>query len=207
MTISPGKMLHKNGYLGLFIGPMFSGKTSKLMELCKQFQFCNISVAVINHSSDTRYHETMLSNHDNVMIPCMQTEKLSDIWNYANIEESYGVEAENHMKMRNASVIMINEAQFFEDLVPIVKSMLKENKTIYIFGLDGDFKCERFGGVLDLVPMSDNVTKLASFCNLCKDGTPGIFSLRLTNEKEQMLIGSDNYVPVCRGCYNKHRDM
>jgi len=138
------------------------------------------------------------------MIPCIQTEKLSDVWNYANLEESYGIEAENHMATRNASVIMINEAQFFEDLVPSVKSMLKENKTIYIFGLDGDFKCERFGGVLDLVPMSDNVTKLSSFCNLCKDGTPGIFSLRLTNEKEQMLIGSDNYMPVCRGCYNKH---
>jgi thymidine kinase len=195
------KMLHKHGYLGLYLGPMFSGKTSKLMDLYKQFKFCNISVAVINHSADTRYHETMLSNHDNIMIPCIQTTRLMDVWNYTLLDDSYGTIAENHMLMRSASVVLINEAQFFDDLVECVNSMLKENKTIYVFGLDGDFKRNKFGGVLDLIPMCDNVTKLTSFCSLCKDGTPGIFSLRLSDEKEQMLIGSDNYVPVCRGCY------
>ncbi len=202
--MSSEKMLHKNGYLGLYIGPMFSGKTSKLMELYKQFKFCNISVAVINHSADTRYHKTLLSNHDNIMIPCIQTTKLMSVWNYTSVEDSYNVHAENHMTVRNSSVILINEAQFFEDLVEIVKSMLNENKTIYIFGLDGDFKCEKFGGILDLIPMCDSVKKLTSFCNLCKDGTPGIFSLRLTGEREQMLIGSDNYIPVCRRCYDKN---
>jgi len=194
-----------NAYLGAYIGPMFSGKTSKLMELYKQYNFCNISVAVINHCSDTRYHETMLSNHDNIMIPCIQAKSLMDIWDYKNLEESYGKEAENHMKMRRADVILINEAQFFNDLRVCVESMLDNNKKIYIFGLDGDFQQKKFGDVLDLIPLCDSVIKLTSLCNICKDGTPGIFSLRLTEEKEQMLIGSDNYIPVCRCCYNKNK--
>lgn len=194
----------KSGYLGAYIGPMFSGKTSKLMDLYKQYNFCNIPVAVINHSADTRYHETMLSNHDNVMIPCIQSNRLMDVWDYKNINEPYGKEADNHMKMRNAEVILINEAQFFDDLKLCVENMLRDNKKIYLFGLDGDFQRKKFGDILDLIPLCDSVTKLTSLCNMCKDGTPGIFSLRLTKETEQMLIGSSNYIPVCRSCYTKY---
>jgi thymidine kinase len=47
------------------------------------------------------------------------------------------------------------------------------------------------------------VTKLTSLCSLCKNGTPGIFSKRITCEKEQTVVGSDNYIPVCRNCYDK----
>lgn len=196
-------MLHKNGYLGIYIGPMFSGKTSKLVELYEQYNFCNIPVSVINHSMDTRYHDSMLSTHNNVMIPCIQTSRLMDIWNYDIVDEPFDKHAENHLQLRQASVILINEAQFFEDLVICVQSMLNENKAIYVFGLDGDFQCKKFGGINDLIPICDNVTKLTSLCNLCKDGTPGIFSLRLTHEKEQMVVGVDNYIPVCRSCYKK----
>jgi len=180
------------GYLELFIGPMFSGKTSKLLEIYKQCIFCNIPVAVINHAEDTRYHDSMLSTHDKTMIPCIQTSHIQDIW---------VLESENHAKLRASQVILINEAQFFDDLVPMVEEMLRAGKKVYVAGLDGDFQRKRFGTILDLVPLSDKVTKLTSLCSMCKNGENGIFSMRLTQEKQQMLIGSDNYIPVCRGCY------
>ena len=44
---------------------------------------------------------------------------------------------------------------------------------------------------------------MSSLCGYCKDGTSAIFSKRITYEKEQFLIGSDNYIPVCRECYDK----
>jgi hypothetical protein len=37
----------------------------------------------------------------------------------------------------------------------------------------------------------------------CGDGTPGIFTLRLTNETEQIVIGSNYYTPVCRKHYKE----
>ena len=189
------------GYLELIIGPMFSGKTSKLLEIYKQCKFCNISVAVINHGDDKRYSDNMLSTHDKIMIPCIQTNRLWDLWNYNDIENVFNIQAQNHLIIRDADVILINEGQFFEDLYEVVISMLKSNKKIYISGLDGDFQRKKFGQILDLIPLCDKVTKLNSLCGICKDGTPGLFSLRLTNESEQMLIGVDNYIPVCRKCY------
>lgn len=191
-----------NGYLEIILGNMYAGKTSKLLEIYKQCVFCNIPVSIINHSSDTRYHESMISTHDKIMAPCIQIMKLNDIWNYSDSESNYDKQAENHMKLRSSKVILINEGQFFEDLYDVVIDMLDNNKKVYICGLDGDFKKGKFGQILDLIPHCDSVTKLTSLCSICKNGTRGIFSLRLTSEKQQMLIGSDNYIPVCRKCYS-----
>lgn len=192
-------------YLELIIGPMFSGKTSKVLEVYKQCTFCNIPVAIINHVIDQRYHDTMISTHDKVMAPCLQANQLNDIWTQAGFIES-GNQSDNyaHKLLRSAEVILINEGQFFTDLYTVVIDMLKHNKKIYICGLDGDFERKKFGQILDLIPLCDKITKLTSLCSQCKDGTPGIFSMRLTCEKEQTVVGSDNYIPVCRKCYDKN---
>jgi thymidine kinase len=183
---------------------MYSGKTSKLLEIYKQCSFCNIPVTVVNHCSDNRYHESMLSTHNKVMIPCMQTNLLYDIWGNKDINNSFDENSNNHLKLRSAEVILINEGQFFEDLYDCVLDMLKENKKVYVAGLDGDFERKKFGQMLDLIPNCDSVVKLTSLCSICKNGESGIFSLRLTREKQQTLVGSDNYIPVCRGCYDKN---
>jgi thymidine kinase len=54
------KTIYDFGYLEIVIGPMFSGKTSKILDIYKQCKFCNIDVMVINHSFDTRYDNVML---------------------------------------------------------------------------------------------------------------------------------------------------
>jgi thymidine kinase len=174
------------GYLELFIGPMFSGKTSKLLELHKQYTFCGIPTVVINHLSDTRYHASLLSTHDKQMIPCVQTNDLVGL--LPTIVDT-------------ADVFLVNEGQFFHDLVDFVEALLSKRKKVVVAGLDGDFQRRRFGPMLDLIPICDKVTKLNAFCSVCKDGTPGIFSKRTTMETQQLLVGSDNYTAVCRACY------
>ena len=83
--------------------------------------------------------------------------------------------------------------------------MVKNKKKVYICGLDGDFERKKFGEIFDLITHCNSVTKITSLCSLCKDGTPGIFSMRLTKETSQTLVGSDNYIPVCRNCYKKNK--
>ena len=189
---------NNTGYLELFIGSMYSGKTSKLLDIYKQCEFCNIPVTIINHVIDNRYHNTMVSTHDQIMAPCLQASELNDLWNNNGYENK---DLCAHNAVRDSNVILINEGQFFPDLYDAVVDMLKYNKKVYICGLDGDFERKKFGQILDLIPMCDKVTKLTSLCSQCKDGTPGIFSMRLTNETAQTVVGSDNYIPVCRKCY------
>lgn len=190
------------GYLELIIGPMFSGKTSRIVEIYEQCKLLNIPVAVINHIIDNRYDDNELSTHDKIKIPCIKVNSLTKIWK----NESFNESIIYYFNLRKANVILINEGQFFEDLFDNVNDMVNCGKKVYICGLDGDFNRKKFGSIIDLIPLCDKVTKLTSLCSLCKNGTPGIFSMRLTNEKEQTIVGSDNYIPVCRKCYNKNNN-
>ncbi len=177
------------GYLEIILGGMYAGKTSRLVEIYKQYNYCNIPILTINHSIDNRYDDELLSTHDKIKIPCVKTEKLMNL--IVSINE----------KIKNSDIILINEGQFFSDLEEFVKLMLDDGKKIYVCGLDGDFECKKFGQILDLIPICDKVIKLTSLCSICKDGTPGIFSKRISNETEQTVVGSNNYIPVCRTCY------
>jgi thymidine kinase len=194
----------QSAYLEIILGSMYSGKTSRLVEIYKQCKFCSIPVAVINHSIDDRYDNEMLSTHDKVKIPCIKTEKLFDIWaDYISLEDNQNIPRVNDkFKLGTSEVILINEGQFFSDLEEFVRVLLKNGKKIYVCGLDGDFERKKFGQILDLIPLCDKVTKLTSLCSICKNGTSGIFSKRITLEKAQTVVGSDNYIPVCRNCYD-----
>lgn len=175
------------GYLELIVGPMFSGKTTWLINIYNTEYANNKNIKVINFTGDTRYHDSMLSTHDKVMIPCIFTNKIKDVCQEANI--------------RDYDTILINEGQFFPDLYESVYELVeKHHKNVYVCGLDGDFKREKFGGMLDLIPLCDKVVKLSASCVKCNQ--PAIFSKRLTSEEQQVVIGSSNYAPMCRRCYN-----
>lgn len=180
------------GYLELILGPMFSGKTSTLKKIYDQCMYCNIPVIVINYSGDTRYSaDAVMSTHDKIMIPCIMG---------SSIIETIKNNAE---KVKQSEVILINEGQFFADIKCIVDLVEKEHKRVYICGLDGDFQKNKIGSLLDLIPHCDNVCKLKSLCSSCRNGKAGLFSYRITNETDQVVIGVENYKPLCRACYEK----
>jgi thymidine kinase len=105
-------------------------------------------------------------------------------------------------RIETVNTIFINEGQFFPDLYDTVVELVeKMGKNVYIFGLDGDFTRSIFGDIYRLIPLSDTIVKLSALCSQCRDGTPAIFSHRITQEQQQVSIGSDNYIPLCRACY------
>ena len=166
--------------LHLIIGCMFSGKTSKLLNIAKTLHESGTKVMLINYFEDTRYSTTDTTTHDGVSIN-LKTHMVKDL---------------NSVVYGDYSVICVNEAQFFPNLLHFCKQALQDNKILYISGLDADFRQEKFGEIIDLIPMSDSVTKLHAKCKTCNN--KAYFTKRLTNNQEQKVIGSDSYVPVCR---------
>ena len=174
------------GYLKIILGCMYAGKTSKLINIYKMMEFSNIETCVINYEEDKRYDNKDLCTHDKVKIPCVQTLKLMDLLKNGTIDEK---------------VIIINEGQFFPDLERFVKEMLCKDKHIFVCGLDGDFEMKRFGNILDIIPLCNEIEKLTAICAICKNGTKAYFTKRISSEKDQKVIGSNNYIPVCRKCH------
>lgn len=199
----------EEGYLELWTGPMYSGKTSKILELYKQFTFCGISNCVINYEEDNRYSnaETHLSSHDQIKIPCIRAKTMADIADIVGTTpDMKNIERKGNYvdKFLESKIILINEGQFFQDVVEWVRTAVDiYHKKVYICGLDGDFERKSFtGNWLDLTRYCDKIYKLHSFCNKCKK-KPAIFSHRLIENTAQKVIGADIYIPLCRKCFIK----
>jgi thymidine kinase len=186
------KKTNSAGYLELILGPMFSGKTSTLKKIYDQCMYCNIPVMVINYEADNRYSDaSFMTTHDKIMIPCVKGLSITDVLK------------ENEEKVAESEVILINEGQFFKDISQVIDLVENLHKRVYICGLDGDFKKNKIGYLFDLIPYCDNIYKLKSLCSECRDGTSGLFSYRITDETDQVVIGVENYKPVCRLCFER----
>jgi len=178
-----------SGYLQLIIGPMFAGKTSNLLQLYKMYKLINKRICVINFIEDKRYDENKLCNHDKEMISCLNLKLICDL---------------NDDDLLHNDIFLINEGQFFLDLKESVLNLVeKYNKIVYVCGLDSDFNREPFQNIVDLIPYADEIIKKYAICVYCKNGNKALFSHRITNEKDRKVIGSDNYIPLCRKCYIK----
>ena len=176
------------GSLHIYIGSMFAGKSTKLIEWYNTGIQFDEHVVVLTHSIEDRYSKEELSTHNLEKIQCLK---------YNSIEKFM---KEQSIILDSCNTILIDEAQFFPDLMKCVELVEKFGKKIAIFGLDGDFQRQKFGNILDLIPFSDTVEKLHARCNECENNA--IFSHRIIRQKEQIVIGSkDIYIPLCRKCY------
>ncbi len=176
------------GFLKLIIGPMYSGKTTAIINIYKSLIQENKRNIVINYIDDKRYDNTLLSSHDRVKIPCLQMRNITDIFSFSSLERT--------------EVVLINEGQFFNDLKESVVKLVNMGKYVYVCGLDGDFRRKKFGQIIDLIPFCDEIEKLYSKCHICSKKAP--FTKRITQEEGQVVIGSSNYVPLCRSCYDNY---
>ena len=170
--------------LNLIIGCMFSGKTSKLIQEARRNKSIDKKVLIINYKADNSYGEDKVYTHDIDGLPCTNLMSFSEL---------------SDVEYHNSEVICINEGQFFDDIVIFCIKALKDNKDIHVCGLDGDYLQRPFGKILDLIPLADNVIKLHALCKTCNNGQLAMFTKRIVNSNETLLIGGDEcYIPVCR---------
>lgn len=179
------------GKLTLVIGPMFASKSTELLRYINRYEAIGKNVLVINHESDVRYADKGgigIHTHDGRYRRCISISKLS------HFEDE---------EVNDYDVIVIDEAQFFPDLIKFVVDIVDNTEKHVIVGaLSGDYKREPIGETLKLIPHADEIIKLESLCSVCNDMTPAIFTKRIVPSKEQVLVGgSDSYIPVCRECF------
>lgn len=181
-------MSRYTGKINLIIGCMFSGKTSELIRIARRYKSIGKKVMVLNYYNDTRYGDKQIITHDSIGIEALMIKDFNIIF-----------ENKDYLQIYNESdIICINEGQFFKGLVNFCKQSANNyNKIIYVCGLDGDFQQNKFGEILDLIPISEDIKRLTALCNIC--GKKACFTKRITDDTGQILIGgSENYIPVCR---------
>ena len=191
-----------NGFLEITFGPMFSGKTTCLLEKINNYiTYNNIKnidtkILIINSSLDTRKLEGChdLTTH---MAPLKRNLKAGNVKsikskNLCDLDPEF---------IKQFKYIAIDEAQFYNDLEPFVKFWLKKNKYIHCVGLIADSEKNNFGHLYKLFSMADNIEQLKAYCVHCNSYTKNAVFTKWVSSKNKdnpiSIGGSDNYIPVC----------
>jgi thymidine kinase len=188
------------GKLDIIMGTMFSGKTSYLLNKISLMVELNLKVLYINIDFDDR-SEKEYSTHNPFFnnLDFKKRDKINENLTMIKSRDLSNISTDTY------DIIMVDEAHFFDDIVKFTKKLLENKKHIVIATLIADFKGNKFGKVLDLIPISDEIIKLESYCIECskqKKINRAIFSKRITKNKESIDIGgSDKYIAVCREHY------
>lgn len=179
------------GKLEIILGPMYAGKSTYLLhELSRYQKATKKNVLIITSIKDTR---NFLTHNNDIGI------KITNIPN-AKIECLTSLYNHDTKEYNESDVIGIDEAQFFTDLERFCKTAVeRDNKHVIVSGLAQDFERKKFGYITNLIPFADKIVHLTALCHCGKDA---VFSKRITESKEQVLVGaSESYIPVCREHY------
>ena len=176
------------GNLSLVIGSMFSSKSTHILNTVNKYSAINKKIFSISHILDLERNKTrnLIKTHNNQTSPAILTERLSGI--------------ENNLEFKKADLIIIDESQFFPDLFEwTIKQVDTTSKDFLVCGLQGDFQRKPLGEILNLIPHADQIIHFKAFCKICSNGTLASFTKRITNDVQNIKIGSDDiYMAVCR---------
>lgn len=177
------------GGLSVICGPMFSGKTERLIKIAVRLQSRNIKTHVFKPIIDTRYGLEVIASHSNLQFHADPIDTPCQVLQMINTD---------------TQTVIIDEAQFFGfDIIDVCNRLTSLGIEVIIAGLDQDFRGEPFGPMHLLMALAEDVTKLASKCTIC--GMSAGKSQRLINgqpanyDSPTVIIGtSDTYEPRCR---------
>lgn len=183
------------GEIRLYIGSMYSGKTSSMLRDVKRYKLARKRCLVVKYTDDTRYDHLATSGgivtHDEIeykgfdIITC---KRLSEVPVEAIIQHD---------------VVGVDEGQFYDDLL-VVDEWANMGRIVIVSGLDGTFQKKTFGRIPELIPLCEKVKKCTAVCSDC--GADAAFTKRTVEVKGDPLKdigGADKYKAVCRVCFDK----
>jgi len=173
------------GRIELILGPMFSGKSTRLIEIIRKYTYKAKKTIMIKYFGDHRYTDkSEVVTHDLIKYDSIHCKKLRDSFE----------------TLKKYDIIGIDEGQFFPDLVEVCEELALLKKTVIIAALNGDFRMEPFPVISRIISKCDKIKLLKAYCFNChKDA---YFSLRIVNSNETVLIGAgEAYKPACRECH------
>lgn len=177
--------------LTVITGPMFSGKSSKLIAMCTANLIAGKSVKVLKPENDIRYNKDYIVSHT--------MEK------FAATRVPLDVPATIATSMIDYDVIAFDEVQFFraKEIISMIEHILYEQKkNIICAGLSNDFDGVPFGAMPHLLSIADKIISLKAVCTSCKEINTATRTYRKNNDMTQTVVGgSEIYEPRCFRCW------
>lgn len=177
-----------------YYGTMRSSKSAQLIMTAYNYQQQNKPFIIFKPSIDIRDGNVVKSRALPTTYP---------VYTFNENDREY---IYNMVKLRKYHAVLIDEIQFakehhIDELSRIADEL---NIPVLCFGLLTDFQGKLFEGSKRLIELADKIQEVKTICWYCD--RKALFNMRVVNgdpifEGEQIQIGDEEYLPVCRKCY------
>lgn len=174
-----------------FIGPMFSGKSDKLIEIYNKI-YNKDNIICFKPVDDNRDLGVISSRNKQSQLKCYLINRFEDIL--------FILKGLNTPFL--GKIILIDEAQFIKGNVQYLNYLsIKLDYDIYISGLSLTSNLKPFGCMPEILSISDNIVKLWAHCYYC--GRRADYTRCLVDKVKDVLVGNEEYIPVCKNHIDK----
>ncbi|GAA5334718.1 MULTISPECIES: thymidine kinase [Thermus] len=185
-------VLHRQGWIEVIAGPMFSGKSEELIRRVRRALIARQRVLVFKPRLDDRYHASHVVSHDGERVEAIPVERAAEM--------------EAHLAPL-PQVVAVDEVQFLDrGFLDLAERLAQAGVRVIAAGLDLDFRGEPFGIMPELLARAEFVEKLTAICPRC--GAPATRTQRLVDGRPArysdpvILVGAkEHYEPRCRACH------
>jgi thymidine kinase len=174
----------KQGRLEVVCGPMFAGKSTRLLARCAELAAAGLAVQAFKPARDDRYDGARhIVTHDG-----------------RRLEARPVVEAAEVLAA-DAPAVLIDEVHFFGDaIVEPCMRLVQSGRVVIVAGVDRDHRGRPFAPFPALLCEADRVDKLHATCARC--GGAACHSQRLVDSDAHIVVGGpEAYEPRCRSCF------
>lgn len=175
----------------MYVGGMFSGKTSRLLSNLERFKYQQRKVFAFKPRVDDRYSDSEIASHMG--------------WRYPATRVSIGAELIKELLaqfpdgvVKSDCVVAVDEAFMIPGVADELVWLFKNGITVLVSTLDLSSSCIPFEEVTRLFPYATTVHKCTAVCDVCQDDAGYTWRKPVDNETEILVGGGDIYSPRCR---------
>lgn len=170
----------------LICGPMYSGKSTALLQKMERYKYAKKKVLFIKPVKDTRGYVT----HGGVDDVNTDTREVSE-WNEQTLKYVDGFDA-----------VFVDEYFMIKNNTELCKYVVDKNIDVFFGGLLATSENKIMQEAQEIAPYCDDIIKLNGVCVECGSQF-GNYSLREADKTDEISVGDKEYKCVCMKCYKK----
>lgn len=191
-------------------GAMKSSKSASLLMTAHNYESQGKKVLLYTPSVDNRAGVGVISSRAGMSEEAIPLSPEDDIFSKI-YNHTYGSIYNNGWSKTDIYCVLVDESQFLtrEQVEGLAKVVDKLDIPVICYGLKNDFQNNLFEGSEALLIHSDKIEEIKTICHKEECSKKAIMNLRLHDNKpvydgEQVQIGDEEYVPVCRKHYHNY---
>jgi thymidine kinase len=178
----------KKPTLTIYTGPMWGGKTARLLADLDRITRQGKKIVVFKPKMDYRYTQEEIVSHSGMRWPAYCVSSGEEI-----IKHLFGLD-------EVPDVIAVDEAFMIAGVSDTLVSLFRMGKDVIVSSIEMSATCAPFEEMTKLFPWATSVVKCPAVCVMCKEDAYYSYA-KITLQDDVTVGGDELYEPRCWNCH------